>query len=84
MVKKRKVRPKDISNRTVLIMLVIVIITSVLSLAVYMDALNRVNERQAQCNSADLTGAGTPAVYANKAQGFVSLEILPPEESPGE
>ncbi|MEK6969262.1 MAG: hypothetical protein AABW48_02435 [Nanoarchaeota archaeon] len=79
--KKRKVKLKDISNRTVLIMLVIVIIASVLSLAVYMDALNRVNERQAQCGAGDLTGAGTSMVYANKARGFVSLEILPPEES---
>lgn len=79
--KKRKTRLKDISNRTVLIMLVIVIIVSVLSLAVYMDALNRVNERQAQCGAEELTGAGTPVVYANKAQGFVSLEILPPEEN---
>lgn len=79
--KKRKTRLKDISNRTVLIMLVIVIVVSVLSLAVYMDALNRVNERQAQCSAEDLTSKGMPVAYANKAQGFVSLEILPPEEN---
>ncbi len=81
--KKRKARSKDISNRAVLIMLVIVIIVSILSLAVYLNVLKNVNERQAQYNAAELAGNAqeNPIKFANRAQGFVSLEILPPEES---
>ena len=63
-------------------MLIIVILASALSLAVYLNALKTVTERQARCNPVDLTDGAkeSPIVFANKAQGVVSLEILPPEE----
>jgi flagellar basal body-associated protein FliL len=71
MMRKTSPLKNDVSDGTIIVMLVVVIVVSLLSLGVYIFALDSTS------NTSNLRGqAGSQS-----EQGVVSLTILPPPES---
>ncbi len=72
---------KDISNRAVLIMLLTIIVVSIISLGIYMNALEKVApEKEAATNNApEVTLPEAKTISTNSAQGVASIEIINPK-----
>ncbi|MBU0456911.1 MAG: hypothetical protein ABH824_03000 [Nanoarchaeota archaeon] len=84
MVKSKKVLEKDISNKVVVVMLLVVILVSAVSLAIYMNALTKA---EPQVNSAaqgkiSLTIVEPPAEPAEPVEesGKLSLKVVEPQK----
>ena len=90
MVKKggERAGSKDISNKAVLVMLILVILVTAVSLLIYLQALEKAKPKVI-VNEGKAVGEVTltilpPPQTANSAQGEVSLTIVKPKEAAGQ